>query len=70
MSQLIGGEYNQFKIGQQVWHSTNAEAGQGVVTNWRLWGDDGSVDYQVSFGPGHHVYMTENEMTVDKPVDL
>lgn len=70
MAALMSEEYIKYKIGETIWHKTNSEIGAGVIVNWRVYGEDGTYDYLVSFGPGQTFQMSEEEVTLDKPIQV
>jgi hypothetical protein len=66
---LIEDSYLEYNVGDVVYSSIDSKFGTGKVLNWRLFGEDRSVEYLVSFGPGTSLYLCPLEISKEKPVD-
>jgi hypothetical protein len=61
-------EQIEFEIGERVYHVLDST--EGIITNWQLFGDDGTVNYTVCFGPAHFLQLDDLLMSREKPVIL
>ena len=54
-----------YEIGETVYHKLDTT--EGIVTNYQIFGDDGTINYVVCFGIGSRIQLDPIEITKDKP---